>query len=153
MTLRKRELDLLAQLAATSPHAAQLVASLARKRGRPPLPEAAYRELSLIWRAYRRQHPELTDEIVFPLFLRKHRERIKTALGLTRNTFESHRKAVYRGDRESKRVNERRRQMWRVEPALSLADYIRGRRKRLVTDFDRYLLEKYLAMQALGLKF
>jgi hypothetical protein len=33
-----------------------------RKRGRPRSPEAAYRKLALIWRSYRRQHPELTDE-------------------------------------------------------------------------------------------
>jgi hypothetical protein len=151
MALTKRELDLLAQLAATSPQAAQLIAGLARKRGRPRSPEAAYRKLALTWRSYRRQHPELTDELAFPRFLRIR----GTALRLKRNTFQSRRKAVSRGEREFERVNARRRQLWRVEPTFSLADFIRGRRRRLVTDPDNptHILEKYSAMQAFGLKF
>jgi len=153
MALTKRELDLLAQLAATSPQAAQLVASLVRKGGRPKAPEAAYRKLALIWRAYRRQQLELTDEIAFPLFLRKYREEIETALGLKRNTFESHRKAVLRGERESERVNGRRRTVWHRGPTYSLADGVRGLRRHIVTDPDKHILEKYEAMLALGLKF
>jgi len=152
MTLRKSELDLLAQLAATNPQAAQLVARLFRKRGRPNAPAAAYKKLALLWRSYRRRHPELTDEEAFPLFRHLHGKQIEVAFGLKRNTFESHRKAVLKGDQEIQRINTHRRQTWHHRSTLSLRDLIEGRRSRPVTNLMRYRVEEYLAMQALGEK-
>ena len=153
MKLTKGELDLLAQLAARSPQVAQLVARLSRKRGQPKTPEAAYKKLALLWRSYRRRHPELTDEEAFPHFRHLHGKQIEIAFGLKRNTFESHRKAVLRGDREIQRINTYRQQTWHHRPTLSLRDLIEGRYSRPVTDPTRYLIEEYLAMQALGVKF
>jgi hypothetical protein len=160
MTLRKSELELLAQLAATIPQAVPLVArhferpkAAARVRGRPKVPAAAYKKLTLLWRSYRRRHPELTDKIAFRRFLRIHGEHIETALGLKRNTFESLRKALLKGDQEIQRENTHRRQTWHHRPTLSLGDLIEGRHSRPVTDPARYLVEEYLAMQALGVKF
>jgi hypothetical protein len=159
MTLRKSERDLLDQLVATSPQAVQLVArhferpkAVPKVRGRPKVPAGAYKKLALLWRSYRRPHPELTDEEAFPRFLRIHGEHIKTALGLKRNTFESNRKAVLKGDRQIQRINTHRQQTWHHRPTLSLGDLIEGRHSRPVTDPARYLIEKTLLMQALGVK-
>jgi hypothetical protein len=160
MTLRKSELELLAQLAAISPQAVPLVARLferpkaaPRVRGRPKISAAAYKKLALLWHSYRRRHPELTDEEACPLFWHLHGKQIELAFGLKRNTFESRRKAVLKGDQEIQRENTHRRQTWHHRPTLSLGDLIEGRRRRLVTDPARYLIEKTLAMQALGVKF
>ena len=159
MTLRKSELDLLAQLAATSPQAVPLVArhfeppkAAPRVKGRPKVPAGAYKKFVLLWHSYRRRHPELTDEEAYPLFRYLHGKQIELAFGLKRNTFESHRKAVLKGGQEIQRVNTHRRQTWHHRPTLSLWDLIEGRHSRPVTDPARYLIEKTLALQALGEK-
>jgi len=147
---KRRILDdeLLAALAATGPAALQIVEQIKarRRRGRPASSEADYRRLELRWKAFRRLNSELTAEQAARKFLRHRGTEIERELNLKRETVQSLRNAIARGEKESERVRRRRRASWQVVPA-GLADAVHGRRRVLIADPDEATLIRY-AMEA-----
>jgi hypothetical protein len=148
----RRTLDshLLETLAATGPAAREIVEQIRarRRRGRPQSAEADYRRLQLWWHAFRRLNGELTAEQAAKKFLRQRGRDIERELNLKRDTVQSLRNAVARGEKESERVRRRRRTSWQIIPA-GLADAVHGRRRVLITDPDEATMIRYAMQVAL----
>jgi hypothetical protein len=94
----------------------------------------------LWWKAFRKLNGELTAEHAAKKFLRHYGATIARELNLKRDTVQSLRNAVARGEKESERVRHHRKTSWQIMPA-GLAG------RMLVTDPDEAVLIRP-AMQA-----
>jgi hypothetical protein len=165
--------DILDALAKISPEARRLVEILkARHRGgRRPVPEANFRKIELWWKSFRKRNSELTPEDACNKFHRLHGRQVEKLLGIkrgnrTRRTrmrgpidcenqgaildrYDTFRKAVARGAKETNRVNARRQETWKIG-LTSLGEVLtHGKRRRVYTDPQEYVLVEAAMRRAL----